>query len=56
MHPVFVRARIDVVIELGGGLLKKDFREIDEESSPVYSLHGSLFVVLGKVSHIVCKC
>lgn len=35
-------------VELGGGLLSKDFTEIDEIDSPVYSLCGSVFVVQAK--------
>lgn len=36
-------------IEIGGGFLSRDFHEISEESSPVYSLAGSVFVVQGEV-------
>lgn len=32
-------------VELGGGLLSKDFQEISQNDSPVYSLCGSAFVV-----------
>jgi len=32
-------------VELGGGLLSKDFQDIGEMDSPVYSLCGSVFVV-----------
>ncbi|PWN31786.1 uncharacterized protein FA14DRAFT_162667 [Meira miltonrushii] len=32
-------------VELGGGLLSKDFRDVSESDSPVYSLCGSAFVV-----------
>jgi hypothetical protein len=39
-------------IEVGGGLLKRDFMDIDEEVGPASSLVGSMFVVLGKVSEV----
>jgi hypothetical protein len=48
-HMSDVRKGVDAGrIELGGGLLSKDFRDIDPETSPVYSLCGSCFVVQGE--------
>lgn len=35
--------------ELAGGLLSRDFADLSEDSSPVYSLCGSVFVVQGEV-------
>jgi hypothetical protein len=36
--------------ELGGGLLKRDFRDIDPEEGPTTSLAGSILIVQGEVS------
>lgn len=36
--------------ELGGGLLKRDFRDIDPDEGPTTSLAGSILIVQGEVS------
>lgn len=35
--------------EVGGGLLNKDFKDIDEELGPTSALAGSIFIVRGEV-------
>ncbi len=37
-------------IEVGGGLLNRDWAEVDAEKGPASALGGSMLVVLGQVS------
>lgn len=48
IFPALTR-QISSLSELGGGLLKRDFKDVDPELGPVTSLAGSVFVVHGEV-------